>query len=192
VNVSSILEYNLPDSRVSEQQLNQSVAHRATMDHSQKEQYKPMKDKYVVVNERDVLFEVFDDEVVIINMVSGTYYSISSTAQWIWQKIGNGCFLGDLVTGAEDSFDGSREELEKAIYAFVEELGKEGLIRYAEKSGGHAKPEATTKSGQNPRFDTPVIERYTDMQDLLLLDPIHEVDETGWPTPLRDGPKVDE
>ncbi len=25
--------------------------------------------------------------------------------------------------------------------------------------------------------------KYTDMQDLLLLDPIHEVDETkGWPT----------
>jgi hypothetical protein len=26
-----------------------------------------------------------------------------------------------------------------------------------------------------------VLERYTDMQELLLLDPIHDVDESGWP-----------
>jgi hypothetical protein len=30
-------------------------------------------------------------------------------------------------------------------------------------------------------FEPPVLEQYTDMQDLLLLDPIHEVDEQGWP-----------
>ena len=29
-----------------------------------------------------------------------------------------------------------------------------------------------------------ILEKYTDMQDLLLLDPIHEVDDgSGWPTP---------
>jgi hypothetical protein len=27
----------------------------------------------------------------------------------------------------------------------------------------------------------PVLERYTDMQELLFLDPIHDVDESGWP-----------
>jgi hypothetical protein len=28
-----------------------------------------------------------------------------------------------------------------------------------------------------------VLQKYTDMADLLLLDPIHEVDEQGWPQP---------
>jgi hypothetical protein len=27
---------------------------------------------------------------------------------------------------------------------------------------------------------------YEDMQDLLLLDPIHDVDETGWPARKQD------
>jgi hypothetical protein len=27
----------------------------------------------------------------------------------------------------------------------------------------------------------PVLEKYTDMQELLLLDPIHDVEEAGWP-----------
>jgi hypothetical protein len=30
-------------------------------------------------------------------------------------------------------------------------------------------------------FTDPVIEIYTDLQDLLLLDPIHDVDDRGWP-----------
>ena len=27
----------------------------------------------------------------------------------------------------------------------------------------------------------PVLEKFTDMQDLILLDPVHEVSERGWP-----------
>jgi hypothetical protein len=30
-------------------------------------------------------------------------------------------------------------------------------------------------------FTHPQLQKYTDMQELLLLDPIHEVEESGWP-----------
>ena len=30
-------------------------------------------------------------------------------------------------------------------------------------------------------FEKPVIEKFSDMQEMLLLDPIHEVSEMGWP-----------
>jgi hypothetical protein len=32
-----------------------------------------------------------------------------------------------------------------------------------------------------PPFEMPKLSKYTDMEDLLALDPIHEVDEMGWP-----------
>jgi hypothetical protein len=35
--------------------------------------------------------------------------------------------------------------------------------------------------GDRPVFGQPVLEKFTDMADLLLLDPIHEVGEAGWP-----------
>jgi len=35
----------------------------------------------------------------------------------------------------------------------------------------------------NGEFRAPVLNVYADMKDLLLLDPIHDVDEVGWPTP---------
>jgi hypothetical protein len=33
----------------------------------------------------------------------------------------------------------------------------------------------------NGVFTRPVLTKFTDMQDLLLLDPIHDVNSSGWP-----------
>ena len=44
---------------------------------------------------------------------------------------------------------------------------------------------STDNGGKNikkMRFEAPALQVYTDMEDLLLLDPIHEVDEMGWPS----------
>ncbi len=40
---------------------------------------------------------------------------------------------------------------------------------------------APISAGDRPAFEAPVLESYSDMQDLLLLDPIHDVDDAGWP-----------
>jgi hypothetical protein len=45
-------------------------------------------------------------------------------------------------------------------------------------SNGHAKPS----------FNPPLLNKYSDMQELLLLDPIHDVDEAGWPKPVPEHP----
>jgi hypothetical protein len=34
-----------------------------------------------------------------------------------------------------------------------------------------------------------LLNKYSDMQELLLLDPIHDVDDAGWPKPNPDPPK---
>jgi len=39
-------------------------------------------------------------------------------------------------------------------------------------------------------FRPPTVAVYSDMEDLLLLDPIHDVDETGWPV-RADVPAAD-
>ena len=41
--------------------------------------------------------------------------------------------------------------------------------------------DAPGEASEKRPYVPPQIERFTDMQELLLLDPIHEVDDTGWP-----------
>jgi len=45
--------------------------------------------------------------------------------------------------------------------------------------------EVPDQGGERSAFAPPVLERYTDMQDYFLLDPIHEVSPEGWPKPAQ-------
>jgi len=148
-----------------------------------------MQEKYVQVNSPDVIFEIFDDEIVLINLENGNYYSITNVAAIIWKHIGDGSFIGEIAKRISNAYQGERKEIEQAIISFLGELQQESLIRFVdvEESSGDLKPETIGNVGveaQKPDFKAPVFDRFTDMQDLLLLDPIHEVDESGWPNPL--------
>ena len=71
--------------------------------------------------------------------------------------------------------------------AFLTELLEEDLIvadqsadgqRFELQDKGHNQGDPKGK----PAFVEPTITGFNDMQELLLLDPIHDVDETGWPS----------
>ena len=36
------------------------------------------------------------------------------------------------------------------------------------------------------RYESPIVESFDDLETLLLIDPIHEVDDAGWPLPAPD------
>jgi hypothetical protein len=75
-------------------------------------------------------------------------------------------------------------DIRGGVEAFIETLRRESLIVPLEgepaKSAAVPEQEASV-SEKRPDFIPPKLRKYTDMQDLLLLDPIHEVDEQGWP-----------
>jgi hypothetical protein len=60
-------------------------------------------------------------------------------------------------------------------------LSTEGLVVPLEEDA--ASPDSTNRQPlpEPSGFEPPVLEKFTDMQDLILLDPVHEVDERGWP-----------
>ena len=75
--------------------------------------------------------------------------------------------------------------MEPAVTRFVERLLEEALLVAANGDGRplRLRPSRTAppRLVREPRLD-----KYTDMQELLLLDPIHEVDERGWPNSLGE------
>jgi hypothetical protein len=120
------------------------------------------------IQQPPVSHECIDGEVVIINMATGTYYSLLGTASAIWQNIAAGTTRDQLLA----RFDASVQD---EVSAFLQELEHDGLVDLA------AEPPQIAAGVELPTYSTPRVEKFTDLQELLMLDPIHEVDSAGWP-----------
>lgn len=137
------------------------------------------------VNSPNVIHETIDGEVVIVNLEKGHYYSMSNTGAEIWSGITTGLSIEELVQKLCAQYISEDGTVETATKNFIAELEREAMIVPVknESQGNLSGNEKPTPSGQTQKetFTPPVFEKYTDMEELLLLDPIHEVDETGWP-----------
>jgi hypothetical protein len=137
------------------------------------------------INTPTVVHETIDGETVIMNLDSGNYYSLTETGVKIVDLLVPGASVGDLVKQVGDCYQGNAGEIAQAVEAFVAELLAEGILVPGPGTGvppepqGGRQPVATAAKSE---FKPPVLNKYSDMQELLLLDPIHEVDATGWPS----------
>jgi hypothetical protein len=141
------------------------------------------------VNAPEVIHEVIDGEVIVINLVSGTYYSLRGAGADVWDVIGSSPGVDASTIAAELArrFDRPSDSLEREIADFLEALTREELV--AETEGGvNASIPASEAlpSGGGKAFEPALLEKYTDMQDLVLIDPVHEIGATGWPQPAPD------
>ncbi|KAB7732669.1 PqqD family peptide modification chaperone [Rudanella paleaurantiibacter] len=126
-----------------------------------------------------VVGEFFDNEVILVNMSMGHYYSLRDTAATIWQGLDAGLSTEALVQRLVDSYTVEAAEAEAAVLTFLEQLVRQHLVVLTDQP--LATKSLDTPSARRP-YTHPLLETYTDMQDLLALDPIHDVDpQQGWP-----------
>jgi len=143
-----------------------------------------MSERGLVVNAPQVIHETINGEVVIINLATGNYYSVKGAGADVWAAIeaSPGAPRPELIAALEARYDGGNVEAE--VGRFLEELCAEGLVA---ETDAVSRPAGREPGGtRREPFETPVLEKYTDMQDLVLLDPVHEVDAAGWPQTRPD------
>lgn len=143
--------------------------------------------RFYQVNRPDVVMESFEGELVLVQMKTGNYYSLQGSAPLIWDLIDRGSSVEDAGDHLIACHQGDEEEVRSTINDLVEELVAESLIVPATNGSRAAPTSAPEAAGSGTPFVRPVLERYTDMQELLLLDPIHDVDQTGWPRRKGEG-----
>ena len=133
------------------------------------------------VNRPLVISEVFEDEVVIVNFDDGTYYSLGGSGVAVWEAIEAGYDADGIVRYVADRYAASGDDVGASVRELLSRLEAERLIETS-VNGAPSPAEANVDTPvQAAPFSAPVLEVYTDMQELLLLDPIHEVDDGGWP-----------
>jgi len=126
-----------------------------------------------------VMAEVLDGEAVIIDMASGRYHAASGVAGTIWEAVAAGRSLDGVMADVRRFHSGVPEDAADQVTRFLDSLAAAGLAVVVEADD--APPARDDADPRVTPWRPPVLESHDDLQDLLLLDPVHEVTEAGWP-----------
>lgn len=127
----------------------------------------------LIINSQ-IAAELFGDEMVLIDIQSGRYFSLRGAAVDVWRLLGVSRSRASLHEAFVAPDHG---ELDAALAHMLEE----GLLLTAASHTGSESHE--TRHEYRP----PQVEVYSDLAELIALDPVHEVDaERGWPVQQLD------
>lgn len=129
----------------------------------------------------EIVHETVDGEVIAIDLANGSYYSLAGSGPAIWEMLAGGAGEDEIGAALAERFEAEAGEIAAAVSALLEQLRENGLI--VSEPEAAAVPPAVADSAGKAAFEAPRLERYNDMKDYFLLDPIHEVDTVGWPQP---------
>lgn len=113
--------------------------------------------------------KVIDGEAVIIDLLSGTYYSLSDSGGRVWELMESGCSVEQIAEELSREFGVSAARACDDVEALFRHLFDENLVVDAtvRNAASDLPPRA---SGAQP-YRPPVLQVFRDMQDLLALDP---------------------
>jgi hypothetical protein len=126
-----------------------------------------------------VLQETLDDETIIVDLDSGSYYSLRGSGCYAWRLLESGADQAAVVGELARFYGADAPDVAGAVEALIGELVGERLVVPLEQAEVPVTDEAAPPT--TSAYEPPALTKFTDMQELLLLDPVHDVDETGWP-----------
>lgn len=140
------------------------------------------------LNESKMFADVTNNVAVIINSETGIYYGINNCGSIVFQAIIDGCSVQSILENLK-KMENCPSDIEQKLKNFTDELlQKEIIIEGEQSSKVPIFDEAVIKQDN---FEMKVLE-YADAQEMLLADPIHDVDEKeGWQPVFKEDNKND-
>ncbi len=78
----------------------------------------------------NIMHEMIDDEVVVVNLDNGTYYSFDGVGGQIWALLGaDGGGVAGMTAAVSARYAGEAEQISSAVFRFIEQLRDEGLVQ---------------------------------------------------------------
>jgi hypothetical protein len=129
------------------------------------------------LNAPNCISEEIEGDLIVINLSTGRYYNMRGPSVRLWQMLAEG-ILPSLISEA-NKWNATQLSL---MIRFLESLIEEGLLVKNDAQAQYVAPEGLLiQTLDDNSFHMDV---FTDMEEILGLDPIHEADTTdaGWPT----------
>jgi hypothetical protein len=139
------------------------------------------------VNSPHVISETVGGETIVVNLANGHYFSLQGTAVDVWQGVERGEGAETIVLELEHRYEAGEGEIDAAVRKLLDDFVAAELLVAEGNGSGSAAPLASPQEvGEREPFVAPSFTTFTDMQDIILLDPVHEVDTRGWPHASAD------
>jgi hypothetical protein len=135
-----------------------------------------------------IVHETIEGEVIIVNLDKGLYFSTDGVGACIWAMVVAERSADEILLWAKDALDAG-EAVDADVAEFLDDLRENELVReVAETPDGDFDLPAAPAT-----YAKPTLHVYADMEELLLLDPIHDVsDDAGWPHAAPEHPREEE
>jgi hypothetical protein len=122
-----------------------------------------------------LISQQFDSEVVLANYQNGVYYNLDGSAAQVWLGLKAGRTVEEIAGAFAVTTGGDSGSITSQVQAFVDSMLAEGLI-----ANGDADARSETWAPVGP-FAAPTFQRFDNLRELLLMDPVHDAGEEGWP-----------
>ena len=123
-----------------------------------------------------VAAKVMDGEAVIINLETGTYYSLRDAGSRIWELMEAARSLEEIAAVLAREYDVAQAQAAQDARALFQQLEQEQLVARIAPRPEAAEPAVVAAAARASAqgllpYQAPALEVYRDMQDLLALDP---------------------
>lgn len=128
--------------------------------------------------------ETIDGEALIMDMVKGSYYSCDGASAVVWNALRGGEEVEAVAVLLADRYGIPRDQAAQDLAGFVDQLVAGELLVVLGDGDPRPEPSDPGGSGNDPdgrEYVGLALECHTDLADIILLDPVHDVTDTGWP-----------
>ncbi|TYL91654.1 PqqD family protein [Bradyrhizobium rifense] len=128
-----------------------------------------------------LISQQFDSEVVLANYQNGVYYNLDGSAAQIWLGLKLNRTVEEIGRALAAATDGDVTSITQQVQAFVDSMLAEGLIANGAADARSEAPIETWTPMLSGAFVAPEFQRFDNLRELLLMDPVHDAGEEGWP-----------
>jgi hypothetical protein len=141
--------------------------------------------KILQLDVSNIAKEVFDNEVVMINIPLGRYYSVRGSAGVrVLEMLEQPVTPEEIVKNITAEYEISHEQASADVAVFLQHIENESLALESQEPVGEV---ISINAAVKQAYAVPALEVFDDMQELIMLDPVHDVESfKGWPQ-KKDG-----
>ncbi|MGN0202276.1 MAG: PqqD family peptide modification chaperone [Candidatus Cryptobacteroides sp.] len=133
----------------------------------------------LTINNEKVYASLADGQYVILNIVSGSYYSLNTASSAVLQDLLEGA--SEAAIAASLSSLHPAADVDSLLKEFIGRLLSLEIVCQDETAAEGPAVNCSALKAEDDALEL-VVDEFNDVADLLMMDPIHEVkNDSGWP-----------